>query len=72
MKKAHKYRLQITFSSGINWDLFIVAIDAENVSTWLRCGNKETDERYILNVTIELIERNFEDVKERFCAKSLS
>jgi hypothetical protein len=72
MKKAHKYRLQITFSSGINWDLFIVAIDAENVSTWLRCGNKETDERYILNVTIELIERNFEDVKESFCAKSLS
>jgi hypothetical protein len=71
MKKAHKYRLEITFSSGINWDLYIVAIDAENVSTWLRCGNKETDERYIVKVSIELTERNFENVKEGFCAKAI-
>jgi len=69
MKVAHKYRLEVKFSKGMDWDLYIVAIDAENVTTFL--PRDETDERYIINTTIELIERNFEEVKDNFCGKTL-
>lgn len=69
MKLAHKYRLKVNFSSGVNWNFEVVAVNVENVSTFI--PRQETDERYILSSSIELIERNFEEVKDNFCAKTL-
>jgi hypothetical protein len=74
MKQAHKYRLIVKWSNRPDWNINILAIDAEAVSTWLPCDGSsvsENEERYITSVEIQLIERNAEMVKDNFVARGL-
>lgn len=70
---AHKYNLKVEWSAPPNWDIDILATDAENVASWLPTqgnSNRETPERYIVKVTITLIERDVEkDVI--YCSKGI-
>ena len=74
-KMAHKYKLNVKWSNKPDWDITILAIDAEAITMWLpKSGyqNSETDETYIISVEIQLLERNIERVKGNFLAKGIN
>ena len=73
-KPAHKYKLTVKWSNKPDWNIIILAIDAEAITMWLpKSGsqNAETDETYIISVEIKLLERNVERVKDNFLAKGI-
>ena len=73
-KMAHKYKLNVKWSNKPDWNITILAIDTEAVTMWLpKSGsqNMENDETYIVNVEIQLLERNVEKVKDSFIAKGI-
>ncbi len=67
MKKAHIYNLKVLFSDGHKWDLDILAIDA----SWLFCWIGEGQRDKVENLTINLIKKDAELVKDNFGARSL-
>lgn len=73
-RMAHKYKLTVKWSNKPDWNITILAIDAETITMWLpKSGSKnaETDETYIVSVKIQLLERNVERVKDNFLAKCI-
>jgi hypothetical protein len=74
-KMAHKYKLIVKWSNKPDWNITILAIDAESVTMWLPKSsgsqNMENDETYIVSVEIQLLERNVEKVKDSFIAKGI-
>jgi hypothetical protein len=71
---SHKYKLNVKWSNKPDWNITILAIDAEAVTMWLpKSGsqNMENDETYIVSVEIQLLERNVEKVKDSFIAKGI-
>jgi argininosuccinate synthase len=67
IKIAHKYNLKVKWSKRAEWDINILSISAEAISMWL--PKEETEEDYIMNVNIQLLEKNVEKVKCSFLAK---
>jgi len=70
---AHKYNLKVEWSSPPNWDIDILAIDAENICTWIphsSAQNGERPERYIVNIIITLLERDVEK-NVTYCSKGI-
>lgn len=73
-KYAHKYNLKVKWSKRAEWNVNILAINAETVTMWLPKGNDsagEKEEDYIVGVNIQLLERNVELVKPGFLAKGI-
>lgn len=73
-RMAHKYKLTVKWSNKPDWNITILAIDAEAITMWLpKSGsqNAETDETYVVSVEIQLLERNVERVKDNFLAKGI-
>jgi len=68
MKKAHKYKLEVKWSNRKSWDVDILAINAEVVKMFL---HNETENDFIINVNISLIERNVSNERDSFLAKVL-
>ena len=68
-KMAHKYNLKVKWSKRAEWNINILSISTEAISMWL--PKEETEEDYITNVNIQLIERNVEKVKSSFLAKGI-
>ena len=69
MKKAHKYKLFVKWSSGDDWNITILSVNTEVITSWL--PRQETSEKHIIECKITLIERDAEDVKENFLAKGI-
>jgi hypothetical protein len=66
---AHKYKLKVKWSKRAEWDINILAINAEVITMWL--PKQENEDDYIVSVHIELLEKNVEKVKNTFLAKGI-
>lgn len=69
-KWANLYNLKVTFSNCHKWDLDILAIDSNAVCMWIKSEN-DTESIYIINIKIELIQKQYRKVKNRFLAQSV-
>ena len=65
-KMAHKYNLIVKWSNRPAWNIKILAIDAENVTSWIPSYGSsagESEDDYITSIEIILLERNVEIAK---------
>lgn len=69
-KWANLYNLKVEFSSGHKWNLDILAVDSNAVCMWIKSEN-DTESIYIVHIEIELIQKQYRKVKNRFLAQSV-
>lgn len=66
---AHKYKLHVRWSKRPDWNITILSVNTSNINAWIPTTENEDD--HIVNMNIELLERNAERVDSGFVAKGI-
>ena len=68
MKYVHKYNLQVTWNFREKWNITILSANSKNCMCWIP---ETEDEDFIINISIQLLNKCEKLVDDNFVAKGI-